>query len=152
VIPFYAASASAVFLFLHILLASYPCKALGRWLARLVSRSKQATVEESLDWSKDQPLISQLGGPVIFAFKFARFLGCLAFLGLALVMPSNEKGRESTLHGYLSALVHAEWPQLAIIATAVRTTWENSNQILTVVTDISISAWPPLSHDEIQVQ
>ncbi|KAF8845471.1 hypothetical protein BDN67DRAFT_993677 [Paxillus ammoniavirescens] len=118
VIPFYAASASAVFLFLHILSASYPCQALGRWLARLVSRSKQATIEESPDWSKDQPLISQLGGPVIFAFKFARFLGCLAFLGLALVIPSNEKGRESTLHGYLSALVHAEWPQLAIIATA----------------------------------
>ncbi|KAF9229723.1 P-loop containing nucleoside triphosphate hydrolase protein [Gyrodon lividus] len=117
-IPFYAASTSVFILFLHILSASYPCQAFGRWLSRLVSRSKQATVDKSLDWGNDQPLISQLGGHVIFGFKFAKFLGCLSFLYLALVTPLKESGKESTLQGYLSALVHAEWAQLAIIATA----------------------------------
>ncbi|KAF9230564.1 hypothetical protein BU15DRAFT_69089, partial [Melanogaster broomeanus] len=46
--------------------------------------------EETLDWPNGQPLISQLGGPVIYAFKVARFFGCIGFLGLALITPSKE--------------------------------------------------------------
>ncbi|KAF9243737.1 hypothetical protein BU15DRAFT_59613 [Melanogaster broomeanus] len=46
--------------------------------------------EETLDWTNGQPLISQLGGPVIYAFKVTRFFGCIGFLGLALITPSKE--------------------------------------------------------------
>ncbi|KAF9243740.1 hypothetical protein BU15DRAFT_71865 [Melanogaster broomeanus] len=93
VIPFYAASASASILLLHLLFSLYSCQALGRYLCCRLSRSRQAPVttpDETLDWANGQPLISQLGGPVIYAFKVARLFGCLAFLGLALVTPSTE--------------------------------------------------------------
>ncbi|KIJ68833.1 hypothetical protein HYDPIDRAFT_173463 [Hydnomerulius pinastri MD-312] len=122
VLPFYAAGASGVILLLRSIYLSYPGQLLRGSLSRLVPRSKQdppATTEESPDLSYvDQPLIAQLGGPVIYGFKLARFIGCLVFLGLAIATPLEAHDSETTLRGNLSTLVHAEWPQLAIIATS----------------------------------
>ncbi|KAF9243735.1 hypothetical protein BU15DRAFT_71860 [Melanogaster broomeanus] len=119
VIPFYAASASASILLLHIVFSSYACQALGGYLSRRLFRSKQDAVtapEESREWTKGQPLISQLGGPVIYAFKVARFLGCLAFLGLALVIPSKEiitTAAYVSVLGFLSVTTTYKYASLA---------------------------------------
>ncbi|KIJ62235.1 hypothetical protein HYDPIDRAFT_176581 [Hydnomerulius pinastri MD-312] len=122
VLPFYAACASAIILLLRFICLSYPGQLLRRSLSRLVSRAKQnspTVAEESPELNYDRgPLIAQLGGPVIYGFKLARFLGCLVFLGLALATPLEANNEAARQQGYLPMLVHTEWPQLASIATA----------------------------------
>ncbi|KIJ68829.1 hypothetical protein HYDPIDRAFT_25082 [Hydnomerulius pinastri MD-312] len=122
VLPFYAACASAIILLLRFICLSYPGQLLRRSLSRLVSRVKQnspTAAEESPELNYDRgPFIAQLGGPVIYGFKLARFLGCLVFLGLALATPLEANDEAARLQGYLPMQVHAEWPQLASIATA----------------------------------
>ncbi|KAF9243723.1 hypothetical protein BU15DRAFT_71850 [Melanogaster broomeanus] len=115
VIPLYAAGISALLLFLPIVFSSYPARAVRIWL-RITTQSKEHSVaisQEGLDVSIDQPPVSRLGGPAIYGFKLARFLGCLAFLGLSLVTPSREA--ETVDH---AALWQATWPKLAVCVTA----------------------------------
>lgn len=90
VIPLYLASASALLLSLRIVIASHPVRALGKCFVRILCYSKEH--EPALEAQSEQDersisvrsLITDLGGPVIYGFKIARFSGCIAFLGLAI--------------------------------------------------------------------
>ncbi|KAH7883936.1 hypothetical protein F5I97DRAFT_2075294 [Phlebopus sp. FC_14] len=116
-VPFFAACISISLLFLHVVALSYPAQLLKRYLSGpkvedsvAIPGSSQNTANDRITYRQ---LISELGGPVIYAFKFLRFLGCLVFLGLALTtLATNE--RDASWRDY-------EWPQLAICVAAAYT-------------------------------
>lgn len=138
-IPAYLAAASALLLLLHLITLSKPVKKI--W-SRFLPLSK---TEEEPSLLFDEPaiadgffseakvFISQHGGWVIFAYKFARFIGCLAFLGLSLatfILDEREehatganklsKGKHRRPHpsdGYIP-FSRAEWLQFALCMTA----------------------------------
>ncbi|KAH7922933.1 hypothetical protein BV22DRAFT_1197033 [Leucogyrophana mollusca] len=103
-IPAYFAGASAVLLILHLILLSSPVQ--NTW-ARVVRRSEDlqpATPPETGAnlyaggfFSDAKAFVSQHGGPIIYGYKVARFVGCLALLGLSLATFILEEREEHTL-------------------------------------------------------
>ncbi|KAI6045165.1 hypothetical protein EDC04DRAFT_2638851 [Pisolithus marmoratus] len=116
-IPLYFTVASAIVLALHVVASTYPVRVLRKYIARTVCHSKrQVYVDNGLGFSEfpnlDQPLVIALGGPVIYGFKFARFLGCLAFLGLCIASLLRRPQESS------SAFKPLDQPQLAVCVSA----------------------------------
>ncbi|KAI6136946.1 hypothetical protein F5141DRAFT_1077700 [Pisolithus sp. B1] len=116
-IPFYLAVASAILLVLHVVASTYPVRVLQKCVARIVCPPKrQGYVDSDSGFAEypdlNQPLVVALGGSVVYGFKFARFLGCLAFLGLCIAswLRRSEQGSPS--------LKPLDQPQLAVCATA----------------------------------
>lgn len=136
IFPAYAAAASAFILILHIILLSKPLKKLYNRL----SPSSEPSVEQTTAIPPTGVVpefkehISQHGGPTIFAFKVARFLGCLALLGLSvtsLVIDEISKTTDVGIAGKWGkkhknkkqpspALSIEEWLQAAMCMTYVR--------------------------------
>ena len=118
-IPLYVASASALFLILRIVYASYPVRSLEKCFVRILWHSKEQDLPEAgLEGHESsipaRSLITDLGGPIIYGFKIARFLGCTAFLGLAtvaLILQGDHRGSFS--------FQDLDCSQLAVCATAV---------------------------------
>ncbi|KIM54250.1 hypothetical protein SCLCIDRAFT_1222221 [Scleroderma citrinum Foug A] len=118
-IPLYVASASALFLILRIVYASYPVRSLEKCFVRILWHSKEQGLSEAgLEGHESsipaRSLITDLGGPLIYGFKIARFLGCIAFLGLAtvaLILQGDHRGSLS--------FQDLDCSQLAVCATAV---------------------------------
>ena len=119
VIPLYVASASALFLIFRIVFASYPVRSLEKYFVRILCHSKeQGLPEAGLEGNESsvpaRSLITDLGGPVIYGFKMARFLGCIALLGLAtvtLILQGDDRGP--------LPFQDLDCSQLAVCATAV---------------------------------
>jgi len=120
VIPLYVASASALFLILRIVFASYPIRSLERCFVRILCHSKEQGLPEAGFRGNESSvpassLITDLGGPVIYGFKIARFLGCIAFLGLAivtLILQGDDRGSSSPFQDL-------DCSQIAVCVTAV---------------------------------
>ncbi|KAI5991472.1 hypothetical protein EDD15DRAFT_2275310 [Pisolithus albus] len=88
-IPVYVAVASATLLACHVIASTYPVQVLRRCVARIICPPKrQGYVDSGSGFVEcpdlNKPLVVALGGPVVYGFKFARFFGCLAFLGLCI--------------------------------------------------------------------
>ena len=142
-IPAYCASVSAVVLILHLVLLSSPAQNI--W-ARVVRRSDDLQPATSPETganihagglsSDAKAFVSQHGGPIIFGYKVARFVGCLALLGLSLATFILEEREEHTL-GALDKhwggkrpkhrasddqplFSRAEWHQFALCMASVR--------------------------------
>ncbi|KAG1889339.1 hypothetical protein F4604DRAFT_1711826 [Suillus subluteus] len=137
-IPAYFAAASALLLLLHLITLSKPVKKL--WSRFLPPKTEEEpslffdepTIADGF-FSEAKVFISRHGGWVIFAYKFARFIGCLAFLGLSLatfILDEREeratganklsKGKHRRPHpsdGYIP-FSRAEWLQFALCMTA----------------------------------
>ncbi|KIO02467.1 hypothetical protein M404DRAFT_9898 [Pisolithus tinctorius Marx 270] len=113
-IPFYLAIASVALLALSVVASTSPAQALRKYIARIVYPKQPGYVDRGPDFSEcpEQPLIISLGGPIIYGFKFARFLGCLAFLGLCIASLLKSSEQSSP------ALKALDQPQLAVCATA----------------------------------
>jgi hypothetical protein len=142
-IPAYLTTASALLLLLHLITLSKPVKKLwSRFLPpKTVEEPSLFVVEPTIAdgfFSEAQVFISQHGGWVIFAYKFARFIGCLAFLGLSLAtFILDEHAEHATGANKLSKGKHrrprpsdgyvpfsrAEWLQFALCMTAVGDLW-----------------------------
>lgn len=143
-IPAYIAAASAFSLLLHLVLLSKPAKKFySRFLPSTnktedeqTALSEHATTADGF-FSEAKAFISRHGGLVIFAYKFARFIGCLVFLALSLATFILEEREEhsgtnntfrrkhrKTRHsdGYIS-LSRAEWLQFVLCMTAVSSLW-----------------------------
>ncbi|KAG2123601.1 hypothetical protein DEU56DRAFT_829341 [Suillus clintonianus] len=137
-IPAYFAAASALLLLLHLITLSKPVKKLwSRFLPPKAEEEPSAFFDEPTIadgfFSEAKVFISQHGGWVIFAYKFARFIGCLAFLGLSLatfILDEREehanganklsKGKHRKPRhsdGYIP-FSRAEWLQFALCMTA----------------------------------
>lgn len=112
--PSYLAIASAVLLALSAVASTSSAQALRKYIARIVCPRQPGCVDRGPDFSEcpEQPLIISLGGPIIYGFKFARFLGCLAFLGLCIASLLKSSEQSSP------ALKVLDQPQLAVCATA----------------------------------
>ncbi|KAH7918845.1 hypothetical protein BV22DRAFT_1100101 [Leucogyrophana mollusca] len=102
-IPAYIAGVSTVVLTLHLILLSSPAQNI--W-ARVVRRSDGPQSATSPETGADiyagglsdaKAFVSQHGGPIIFGYKVARFVGCLALLGLSLATFLLEEREEHTL-------------------------------------------------------
>ncbi|KAH7930564.1 hypothetical protein BV22DRAFT_1124835 [Leucogyrophana mollusca] len=115
-IPAYVASASAVLLALQ-LVALY--KPVQRLWARIIYRASGLFATTISDEDHDLPtegffterktFISQHGGNVIYAYKFARFIGCLLLLGMSLATLTVEGEEDRMLGGkYLSGKDHGK--------------------------------------------
>jgi hypothetical protein len=141
-IPAYVAAASAVLLILHLIILSKSVKKV--WL-RLLSPTTQAEegpsalFEEATRvngfFSEVKAFISRHGGSAIFAYKLARFIGCLVFWALSLATfilevreehsvgagkVSGRKHRKSRQpHDGYVMFSRAEWLQFALCMTAV---------------------------------
>jgi hypothetical protein len=139
-IPAYVAAASAFFLLLHLIILSKPVKKV--W-SRFIPPSR--TDEEPSAFSEEpstvhgffseaKAFISRHGGLAIFAYKLARFIGCLVFLALSLATFILEEREEHSVEaGKASGRKHrkyrhpdgyipfsrAEWLQFALCMTAV---------------------------------
>ncbi|KAG2160129.1 uncharacterized protein EDB93DRAFT_1113551 [Suillus bovinus] len=137
-IPAYFAAASALLLLLHLMMLSKPVQKL--WSYFLPPKTEEEpsvffdepTIADGF-FSEAKVFISQHGGWVIFAHKFARFIGCLAFLGLSLASFILEEREEHTTganklskgkhrrprpsDGYIP-FSRAEWLQFAMCMTA----------------------------------
>lgn len=145
--PAYLSAASAIFLILHIIALSKPVKAI---YARILpsKRGRGESQHGTMDpiyglhpasfFGQFKEHISTHGGVVIYAFKFARLLGCLALLAVSLAtLILEETGEIDKLtfgvtgkhwgkkhkkhrhrkHGVFS---DAEWTQGALCVTSVR--------------------------------
>lgn len=142
-IPAYFAAASALLLLLHLIMLSKPVKKL--WSRFLPPKTEEEpslffdepTIADGF-FSEAKVFISQHGGWVIFAYKFARFIGCLAFLGLSLAtLILDERDENATGTNKLSKGKHrrhhpsdgyvpfsrTEWLQFALCMTAVGDLW-----------------------------
>jgi hypothetical protein len=139
-IPTYFAIASAAVLLLHTILLLKPLqKHFARLLPARVSPENALPEEPQVVHSagffaeaKDH--ILKQGGPVVFTYKVARLLGCLAFLGVSLatlLLQENEASRTDGFrilgkwgkkpkkkHGH-RLLSKEEWLQFAICTNAV---------------------------------
>ncbi|KAG2070718.1 hypothetical protein BDR04DRAFT_1053972 [Suillus decipiens] len=132
-IPAYFATTSALLLLLHLITLSKPVRKL--WLRFLPPRTEQEPglffdeppIADGF-FSEAKAFISHHGGWVIFAYKFARFIGCLAFLGLSLASfileereerttGANEPSKGKHRNGYIP-FSRAEWLQFALCMTA----------------------------------
>ena len=134
-IPVYVAVASALFLLLHLILLSKPVKIIcSRFLPPKSEEEPSPSLEEVpvVDgfFSEAKAFISRHGGLVIFAFKFARFIGCLLFLALSLAafileereehfVGSARKHRRAPHNDSSNPFSRAEWLQFALCMTAV---------------------------------
>lgn len=138
-IPAYFAAASAFLLLLHLIMLSKPVKKLWSYfLPHKTEEEPTVIFDEPITadgfFSEARVFISQHGGWVIFAYKFARFIGCLTFLGLSLAtFILDERGEHVTGANKLSKGKHrrprpsdgyipfspAEWLQFAMCMTAV---------------------------------
>lgn len=117
IIPLYVAVASAILLAFHVVASTYPVQVLRRCVARIVCPPKrQGYVDGGSGFVEcpdlNKPLVVALGGPVVYGFKFARLLGCLAFLGLCV---ASWLKRSEQDHLSLKLL---EQSQLAVCAAA----------------------------------
>ncbi|KAJ8594877.1 hypothetical protein M405DRAFT_759938 [Rhizopogon salebrosus TDB-379] len=138
-IPAYVAAASAFFLLLHLIILSKPVKKV--W-SHFIPPSR--TDEEPSAFSEEpstvhgffseaKAFISRHGGLAIFAYKLARFIGCLVFLALSLATFILEEREEHSVEaGKASGRKHrkyrhpdgyipfsrAEWLQFALCMTA----------------------------------
>jgi len=142
-IPACVAVASALLLLLHLIALSKPVKKLWSRFLPPKSEEEQSTFPEEtiiVDgfFSEAKAFIFQHGGLPIFAYKFARFIGCLAFLGLSLATFVLEEREEHTIgankksggkhrttrpsDGY-NPFSRAEWLQFAMCMTAVSSLW-----------------------------
>lgn len=143
-LPFYVASASALLLAFYAVASSYPFRILR---ARIVPTSKGQTTSIHCDSENggshiDRPLIAALGGPVIYAFKLARFIGCVAFSGLSFVTLYVDRPCASQ---------HPDWPQLAVCTTAVSMDLALLLPFLSTLVDIHVSPCAPLDHHQSRV-
>ncbi|KAG1908484.1 uncharacterized protein F5891DRAFT_993333 [Suillus fuscotomentosus] len=137
-IPAYFAAASAFLLLLHLIMLSNPVKKLWSYfLPHKTEEEPTVFFDEPITadgfFSEARVFISQHGGWVIFAYKFARFIGCLTFLGLSLAtFILDGRGEHVTGANKLSKGKHrrprpsdgyipfspAEWLQFAMCMTA----------------------------------
>ncbi|KAG0697813.1 hypothetical protein DFH29DRAFT_984146 [Suillus ampliporus] len=137
-IPAYVAAASALLLLLHLIVLSKPVKKL--WSHFLPPKTEkepsvffdEPTIADGF-FPEAKVFISQHGGLVIFAYKIARFIGCLAFLGLSLATFILDEREEHTnganklsggkhrkaypSDGYIP-FSRTEWLQFALCMTA----------------------------------
>ncbi|OAX34754.1 hypothetical protein K503DRAFT_868725, partial [Rhizopogon vinicolor AM-OR11-026] len=102
-IPAYVAAASAFSLLLHLVLLSKPVKKMwSRFLPpnktdeEPSAFSEEATTVDGF-YSEAKAFINRHGGLVIFAYKFARFTGCLVFLALSLATFILEEREEHSV-------------------------------------------------------
>ncbi|KAG1769620.1 hypothetical protein EDD22DRAFT_868510 [Suillus occidentalis] len=137
-IPAYFAATSALLLLLHLIMLSKPVKKL--WSHFLPPKTEEEsnlffdepTIADGF-FSEAKVFISRHGGWVIFAYKFARFIGCLAFLGLSLAtLILDERDEHAAGNNKLSKGKHrrphpsdgyvpfsrTEWLQFALCMTA----------------------------------
>ncbi|KAG1749648.1 uncharacterized protein EDB91DRAFT_1334077 [Suillus paluster] len=137
-IPAYVAAASALLLLLHLIMLSKPVKKL--WSHFMPPKTEEEpsiffdepTIADGF-FSEAKVFISQHGGLVIFAYKFARFIGCLVFLGLSLAtFILDEREEHATEANKLLGRKHrkarhpdgyipfsrTEWLQFALCMTA----------------------------------
>ncbi|KAG2065985.1 P-loop containing nucleoside triphosphate hydrolase protein [Suillus decipiens] len=137
-IPAYFSAASALLLLLHLIMISTPVRKF--WSRFLPPRTEQ---EPSLFFdeppiadgffSEAKLFVSHHGGWVIFAYKFARFIACIAFLGLSLatfILDEHEertsganklsKGKYDRSHPSDSYIPFSrtEWLQFSLCTTA----------------------------------
>ncbi|KAJ6594300.1 hypothetical protein B0H19DRAFT_1094896 [Mycena capillaripes] len=125
--PLYAGAASGVILFAHLL-----------WTLKLRVATLKSSPQESLEVPSivlASGRVAQHGGNTIFAFKVARFVGCLGLLGCSIIslVLDNEGSHESSklapamlhvamcvLYVYISILAalsvsrNVKWSQIAI--------------------------------------
>ncbi|KAH7918842.1 hypothetical protein BV22DRAFT_1100095, partial [Leucogyrophana mollusca] len=103
-VPAYCAGVSAVILILHLILLSSPAQNIWARVVRRLNSLQPATSPETGAnihargfFSDTKAFVSQHGGPIIFGYKVARFIGCLALLGLSLATFILEEQEEHTL-------------------------------------------------------
>jgi len=133
--PVYVALASAVILVCHIIFSRRPVRRFWRRLsgkdASDIQRSVQVLPQETTLVEELQERMGKHGGATIFAFKLARVLGCIFFLGLNVY--STILDEESRVGGFAigalgkkkhpkqqKGLSAKEWQDLALCLTSVR--------------------------------
>ncbi|KAG1747913.1 uncharacterized protein EDB91DRAFT_1245381 [Suillus paluster] len=151
-IPAYVAAASALLLLLHLITLSKPVKKLWSHFRPLKTEEEpsiffdEPTIADGF-FSEAKVFISQHGGLVIFAYKFARFIGCLVFLGLSLAtFILDEREEHATEANELLGRKHrkarhpdgyipfsrTEWLQFVLCMTAVSNLWLSVRYSLTL--------------------
>ncbi|KAH7910707.1 hypothetical protein BJ138DRAFT_73634 [Hygrophoropsis aurantiaca] len=139
-IPVYVATASATFLVVQFIVLFKPARRLWARIMRRTGCLSYMAFDDDHDvyterfLSERRTFVTQHGGPVIFGYKFARFIGCLMLLGLSLTTLTVEE-REIRLLGGIAKylgddvrnkapppghlLSHGEWDQFALCRTMV---------------------------------
>jgi hypothetical protein len=140
-IPAYVAAASAVILILHLIILSKPVKKVwSRFLPPTKTEEETSALSEEATrvngfFSKAKASISRHGGLAIFAYKFARFIGCVVLLALSLVTFILEVREDHSVgvdkvswrqhrmsyhpHNDYIPSSRTEWLQFALCTTAV---------------------------------
>ena len=141
-IPAYVAFASSVILLLHIVSQAKLFRKLLGPLSQAQVSADDVPPEELPSthlagfFAEAKDHVLKHGGLAIFAYKLARLIGCLAFLGLSLatlILEEKDTNKPSGLHMYGKwgkkpknkrgrhdhLLSEAEWRQAAMCASAV---------------------------------
>ncbi|KAH7912982.1 hypothetical protein BJ138DRAFT_1225912, partial [Hygrophoropsis aurantiaca] len=129
-IPLYAAAVSAALLLVHFIALSKPFHLLSsRNTAHAHGSSGHRSHSDMCREAFLSKLISQHGGPVTFAFRLARFIGCLVLLGLSLVTAGSQKHSEKLMTFTplcsapfkISVLPCVEWSPFTVVVTMAYT-------------------------------